>query len=82
MHSLNANKNVIRLIVYICPRVNGSVGMPIMDYMIKLALSWSLQQPHLGQYSTRSLSRTVIVPSGTYNLYPYPLLEICKQDTR
>ena len=51
-------------------------------WVITSAPFGSLQWPRLDQYSTGSLSRTVIVPLGTYSLYPYPLLGICRQNTR
>ena len=58
----------IQLLQHTVYRYRGSVWVDNIDPV------WIIIAAPFGSYRLRSLSRTVIVPSGAYSSFPYPLL--------
>ena len=58
----------IQLLQHTVYRYRGPIWVDDIDPV------WIIIAAPFGSYRQRSLSRTVIVPSGTYSFFPYPLL--------
>ena len=62
----------IQLLQHTIYRFRGPVRFDDIDPI------WIIIVAPFGSYRWRSLPRTVIVPSGTYSPFPYPLLRFLK----